>query len=319
MTNSHPKVLVTCPPMLGQIDRFYQSASASGIELVPAAVTQVLSEEELIEILPNYEGWIIGDDPATRRVFEAGAAGKLCAAVKWGIGVDNVDFVACKDLGIPIINTPMMFGQEVADVALGYILSLARQLHAIDHGIRAGNWPKPAGMSLSGKTMALVGYGDIGRQVAKRGTCLGMNVIVYDPFVKAESIDSTVELQAWPNRVDEADFVVFTCALTSKNTHMFNDEIIKLCKSTAYVVNVARGPLIDEEALTLALEQGRLAGAALDVFEAEPLPLSSRLRKLPCCIFGSHNGSNTVDAVQRASLRSIELISGFLSQIQQKE
>jgi D-3-phosphoglycerate dehydrogenase len=100
------KILVTCPPMLGMINEFIPYAAQQGFELVPAKVTQTLTQEELMVLLPQFDGWIIGDDPATRRVFEAGQAGRLKAAVKWGIGVDNVDFAACKDLGIPIINTP---------------------------------------------------------------------------------------------------------------------------------------------------------------------------------------------------------------------
>src|SRR3546814_10081018 len=135
----------------------------------------------MVDLLPQYEGWIIGDDPATRRVVEAGKAGRLKAAVKWGIGVDNVDFAACKDLDIPIVNTPNMFGGEVADVAVGYVIGLARQLFQIDRGIRAGEWPKPAGMSLAGKRVALVGFGDIGRSTARRLAAFDMPIIAYDP------------------------------------------------------------------------------------------------------------------------------------------
>ena len=119
------RVLVTCPPMLGMIDSYIAPAADLGLSLQPANVTQTLSETELINLLPHYDGWIIGDDPATRAVFEAGKRGSLRAAVKWGIGVDNVDFSACKDLEIPIANTPGMFGSEVADIAVGYLIAIA--------------------------------------------------------------------------------------------------------------------------------------------------------------------------------------------------
>jgi D-3-phosphoglycerate dehydrogenase len=118
------RVLVTCPPMLGMFNEFVEPAKKLGIELVAASTTQVLSEAELIDLLPDYDGWIIGDDPATKKVFEAGIKGKLKAAVKWGIGVDNVDFKACEELNIPIINTPNMFGGEVADVGMSLLLAL---------------------------------------------------------------------------------------------------------------------------------------------------------------------------------------------------
>ena len=112
------KILVTCPPMLGMMEELRHYFQQKNVDVHCPDVVQTLSEDELCTLVPEYDGWIIGDDPATRRVFEAGRLGKLKAAVKWGIGVDNVDFQACEELGIPITNTPMMFGREVADVAM---------------------------------------------------------------------------------------------------------------------------------------------------------------------------------------------------------
>lgn len=306
------KVLVTCPPMLGMIDEFIPVAGARGFELVPAKVTQTLSQGELVELLPRYEGWIIGDDPATRRVFEAGKAGKLKAAVKWGIGVDNVDFAACKELGIPVVNTPNMFGGEVADVAVGYVIGLARHLFLIDRGIRAGEWPKPAGMSLTGKRVALAGFGDIGRSVAKRLLAFDMRIVAYDPGIEGDGGIGGVERAVWPQRIEEADFIVLTCALNAANRHMLGRQVLDHAKPGVFVVNVARGPLIDETALVAALQSGRVSAAALDVFEEEPLPMSSDLRDLPLCILGSHNGSNTRDAVRRASHEAMNKLFAFL-------
>ncbi len=313
------RVLVTCPPMLGMLDEFIPLAAAQDLELVPAKVTQTLSEEELMAVLPQYDGWIIGDDPATRRVFEAGKAGRLKAAVKWGIGVDNVDFAACKDLGIPIINTPQMFGGEVADVAVAYVIGLARQLFAIDRGVREGGWPKPAGISLAGKRVGLVGFGDIGRAVAKRLLACDMRVTAYDPGVEGDAGFAGVERAAWPARVEEADFLVFTCALNPKNRHMLNAEVLAQTKHGLMVINVARGQLIDEAALIAALNDGRVAGAALDVFEEEPLPRSSRLRTSSKNIFGSHNGSNTIDAVRRATTEALRQMVQFLEEVTSKK
>lgn len=306
------KILVTCPPMLGLIDEFIPLAREKGFELVPAKVTQTLSQDELVALLPQYDGWIIGDDPATRRVFEAGKAGRLKAAVKWGIGVDNVDFAACKDLGIPIINTPQMFGAEVADVALAYVIGLARQLFFIDRGVREGGWPKPAGMSLGGKKVGLVGFGDIGRALAKRLLACEMEVVAYDPGVEGDGGLPGVQRAAWPARVEEADFLVFTCSLNERNRHMLDAEVLARCRAGVQVVNVARGPLIDEPALVAALQSGHVRAAALDVFEDEPLPHDSPLRPMAQCVFGSHNGSNTRDAVRRASKEAMSRLFGFL-------
>jgi len=306
------KVLVTCPPMLGMIDSFRPLFEQSGVDLTTPEVVQTLSVEELKELVPQHDGWIIGDDPATREVFTAGKAGRLKAAVKWGIGVDNVDFDACENLEIPIINTPDMFGAEVADIAVGYVVALARETFEIDRGVREGQWPKPRGISLSGKTVALVGLGDIGRNTAKRLLAAEMQVIAYDPFASQDMEFNGVIMASWPDRVEEADYIVVTSSLTLSSHHMVNSEVFAKAKQGVRVVNVGRGPVIDEQALVESLKTGKVYSAALDVFEAEPLPLNSYLRTHPHCVFGSHNASNTTDAVERTSNIAIKKLFGYL-------
>lgn len=308
------KILVTCPPMLRMIDSFRPLFEKYGATATAPDVVQTLSVKELMQLVPQHDGWIIGDDPATREVFEAGKAGKLKAAVKWGIGVDNVDFAACKDLGIPITNTPNMFGGEVADIAVGYVIALARQTFDIDRGVRAGEWPKPRGISLEGKTVALVGYGDIGKNTAKRLIAADMKIIAYDPFAPNDSTLPQVQRATWPQRINEADFIVINCALTTSSHHMLNAEVLAQCKPGVRVVNVGRGPIIQESALEAALHSGRVLSAALDVFEAEPLPMHSPLRSYPHCVFGSHNASNTEDAVARTSEIAIQKLFKFMNE-----
>jgi D-3-phosphoglycerate dehydrogenase len=299
--------------MLRAIDRFRDEFARLGIEITTPNVTQILSEEELLNLVPQFDGWIIGDDPATLRVFTEGKAGKLKAAVKWGVGVDNVDFAACKDLGIPISNTSGMFGKEVADIAIGYLIALARETFSIDRAVKSGQWIKPAGMSLSGKTVALVGYGDIGRNTAKRLLACELNVIAYDPYYKQIPGMEMVQSATWPNRISEADFVVITCALTPENRRLINATSLASMKTGVRIINVSRGPLIDEEALDAALTEGRVHSAALEVMEIEPLPSHSKLRRHGNrVLFGTHNASNTVDAVNRTSHKAIELMAGFL-------
>ena len=305
------KALVTCPPMLGMIEEFRALFESRGVELTPAKVVQTLSEDELCALLPGFDGWIIGDDPATRRVFAAGKAGRLKAAVKWGIGVDNVDFSACKDMNIPITNCPNMFGAEVADVGMSYISALARETFIIDRGVRAGQWPKPRGISLAGRTLGLVGLGDIGRNLARRALAADLKVVAYDPFYAGPLPDGIARAN-WPERIGEADFLAFTCALTPGNHHMLNAAVLAQAKPGVRVVNVARGPLVDEAALFAALQSGHVHSAALDVFEVEPLPAASPLRGLPQTIFGSHNGSNSADAVRHCSLFAVDKLLGYL-------
>lgn len=307
------KVIITCPPMIGQIDRLTTYAIDKGLEIEAADVVQTLSESQLVELIPGYDGWIIGDDPASYKVFEAAASGRLKAAVKWGIGVDNVDFDACDRLSIPIMNTPNMFGSEVADVATAYIVGLARRLFIIDRQIRQEcSWPKVAGISLEGKNAGVVGMGDIGQQLCRRLTVFGMNLYGFDPFVPEHVVPPGVQITNWPVKLDELDFLVFTCSLNAKNYHMLDHSILEKIKPGCFLVNVARGGLIDEEALIAGLDTGIFSGAALDVFELEPLPISSRLREFPNCILGSHNSSNTEEAVVRASKMAIDKMVEFL-------
>lgn len=306
------RVLLTCPPMLGLVDEFRPAFESAGVELLTPAVVQTLSEDELVRILPHQDGWIAGDDPANRRVLTAGVAGRLRALVKWGIGTDNVDFDAARDLNLAVSNTPGMFGHEVADVAMAYVTGLARELFVIDRSVRAGGWPKPQGVSLHGRVLALAGLGDIGGNVAVRARAAGMRVVGYDPRMEVGTSAGGVDVMRWPNGLDSADFLVLTCPLTAENHHMIDRDTLGLVKPGIRIVNVARGPLISEEALIEAMRSGVVHSAALDVMEAEPLPAISPLREFERCVFGSHNGSNTVDAVRRASHQAINQIFASL-------
>ena len=280
------KILITCPPMIGIKDQVLDRFLALGLEPVFATVVQTLSEAELIELVPQFDGWIIGDDPATRTVLAAGRAGRLKAAVKWGVGIDNVDFDACHDLGIEITHTPGMFGQEVADIAISFLIGLARHTYRIDREVRQGNWPKYRGVSLAAKRIALVGCGDIGFQVLRRLDVMGCEVCVYDPFVEQDKLGGfNCRTENWPEGLEQCDFVIFTCALTESTKGMFGEAEIARCRPGVNVVNVSRGGLIDQAALLAALESGHVAGAALDVFEVEPMN-DARLQALPNCVFG---------------------------------
>jgi len=310
-----PKILVTCPPMLGMIESFRADFAAKGLELTAAQVTQTMSEQELIDLLPGFDGWIIGDDPASSRVLEAGACGKLRAIVKWGVGVDNVDFVAAKRLGLKSANTPGVFGKEVADLAMHYVSGLARHSFRIDREIRSDfAWPKPAGISLAGKNVGLVGFGDIGRNTAKRLLAAEMNLFVYDPYYQHQECIDAMQM-VWPEGLGKMDFVVFTAPLTPETHHMLNVNTAKQLKDGVRIVNVGRGPLIQEAALVEGLASGKIHSVALDVFETEPFSPASQLRQYPDNIFGSHNASNTIDAVARVSKQTIAIIAEMLSDV----
>jgi len=293
--------------MIGAIGSLRDEFTRRGAEVICPQFRQTLSVPELIALVPLYDGWIIGDDPATAEVFAAGRAGRLRAAVKWGVGTDNVDFDGAKAAGFDVANTPGMFSEEVSDVAVGYLLGLARDLFLIDRGVRAGGWPKPSGSSLTGKTVALAGFGNIGRATARKLLAFGLKVIAYDPFFRPDPA-LAVDCAVWPERLGEADFVVLTCALSDSSRHMVDAATLRRTKPGVRIVNVGRGPLINEVDLLAALKSGHVASAALDVFEEEPLPDSSPLRHFDRCILGSHNSSNTKEAVHRTSLKAIEIL-----------
>lgn len=308
-------IMVSCPPMLLSIERYEKLLVEHKMRIHCPDFTAVIPEEELVQLVPQFDGWIIGDDAATANVFAAGREGKLKAAVKWGAGVDNVDFEGAKQVDIPITNTPGMFSDEVADLAAGYVICLARKIIDVHQGVNEGGWPKPVGMSLRGKHAAVVGYGYIGREIVNRLLAFGMSVTAYDPFLDPKSeLPERVQSAVWPQQIEKADYLVLACSLSKDNFHLVNDGIFGQCKKGLHIVNVARGQLIVESSLCAALESGTVAGAALDVVEVEPLQPNNPLRKFGTCIFGSHNGSNTQEAVDRTSTKAIQLIHGFLTQ-----
>ncbi len=300
--------------MLRSIDRYRDRIAALDFKADCPEVVQVLDEDQLCARLPEYDGWIIGDDPATARVFAAGAAGHLKAALKWGVGVDNVDFEGAQQAGIPIKNTPGMFNDEVADLTMAYVIALARELVGVSQGVWNGEWPKPVGISLKDKVAAVVGFGNIGQAVAERLLASKMRIQAYDPYYQPDAgLPASVAVCNWPEGIENADYVILCCSLTEANYHLLDSELLARCKRGVRVVNVSRGPLIDEQALGEALANGQVHSAALDVFENEPLPSKSSLRRFPKCIFGTHNASNTQEAVDRTSGLALDLLSELLA------
>jgi D-3-phosphoglycerate dehydrogenase len=298
--------------MLALQDEFKPVLLSKGIEAVCPDVAQTLTEEELIGLLPGCDGWIIGDDPATSCVVQAGKAGGLRAAVKWGVGVDNIDFQAFAHAEIPIDNTPQMFGTEVADIALGYVIGLARQTFQIDREVRNGRWPKPQGMSLLGKVAGIVGMGDIGQQLAKRLLVCGMKVQGYDPALNDSGV-AGVEMLAWPQGIDACHVLILCCSLNDGTRNMINARSLDLCKFGLFLVNVSRGGLVVGAELATAMDTGQVAGAALDVFEEEPINKDSPILLYEQCIFGSHNASNTLDAARRTTNQAVQKLLSMLA------
>jgi D-3-phosphoglycerate dehydrogenase len=309
---SAERVLITCRQMQNCIDEFRPRLEERQLELVLPEIVQQPSEEDLIEIIGGFDGMIAGDDPLSARVLEH--AKRMRIISKWGVGIDGIDLDAARARGIPVVNTPGVFGGEVADIALGYVVMLARQLHRIDSSVRAGGWFKHEGRSLDGKVLGIAGFGSIGQAVGTRGKGFGMRVVAHDVADAAGAIaaDMGVEMLGRDELFRQSDFLVLCSPLTAETRHMVGEHTLALMQPGSFLVNVGRGPLVDESALVQALDSGQVTAAALDVFEEEPLPLSSGLRRFDQCVFGSHNASNTREGVLRASAKAVEnLLEGL--------
>jgi D-3-phosphoglycerate dehydrogenase len=306
------RIMVTCPPMQRTADEWLPSLSERGIAVELPPVTQHVARADLERLLPQCDGIIAGDEPLDRALLAS--APRLRAISRWGVGMDNVDLEAARELGIEVRNTPAVFADEVADVVIGYLVMLTRHLHAIDAGVHAGDWPKPQGVSLASRMLGIAGLGAIGRAVAKRGLALGMQVVGTDPEPNAQAaaVELGVQLIDLEVLFQQADIVSLNCPLTPENRHLVNADRLGRMKPGSFVINTARGPLVDEPALIDALRSGHLAGAALDVFESEPLAAESPLRALPNVIFGAHNASNTAEAVTRVNRLAIDNLLAVL-------
>lgn len=301
-----PLVLVTCRQMQVELRFHRDRIEKLGYEVVAPELggRQHFTAVELLEYSDRLVGIIAGDDELNREFF-AGAT-KLKTVIRWGIGMDSVDHDAARMQGVTVRNTPGVFGAEVADAAFGYMLNLARGYIAVDNAVRSGEWPKVEGISLAGTQLGIVGLGTIGREIAKRARGFDMNVVAFDPFV--ETPLAAVPLVALEDLLAKSRFIVLACPLTKETFHLINAQRLTLVRPDAFLVNVARGPVVLEADLINALKSGRLGGAALDVFEVEPLPLESELRVLPNVVLGAHNGSNTREGVARASAVAVDFL-----------
>ena len=291
-------ILVSAPYMQPVIDQYLHLLEESGnpVVLVVPQVRERMNEEELLALIGNIDGVIAGDDEFTEKVMAA--APNLKVISKWGTGIDSIDQQAARKMGISVRNTPDAFTHPVADSVLGYMLCFARQLPWMDQDIRAGNWQKTQGFSLGEATLGVIGMGNVGRAVVRRAKAFGMRILCHDiveiPYDFVEEIG--MEVTSKQSLLEQSDFVSLNCDLNTSSHHLIAANELAAMKPTAYLINTARGPLVQEQALVDALETQQIAGAALDVFENEPLPQDSRLRQFENCLMAPHNANSSPSA-----------------------
>lgn len=272
-----------------------------------------LSEQALCEMIPEYDALLIrSDTQVTAKVLQA--AKKLKVVGRAGIGVDNVDLQAAMEQGVIVMNTPDANATTTAELAIAHMFSLSRNLPTANQSVREGKWErsKLMGAEVAHKTLAILGFGTIGRIVAQRGNGLGMRVLAYDPFVAPEVFDKYgAEMVDLETLIRQADYLTLHCPLLEKTRHIIGTEQLGWMKKSARLINCARGGLVDEVALYQALVQGRIAGAALDVYEQEP-PKDSPLLALNNVVFTPHLGASTKEAQVAVSVEIARQVVKYL-------
>lgn len=315
-----PTVLITAPYMLPFIDRFRPVFEHYGLELILVNVEERLTEEDVLSYAGQFDGTICGDDYYTARAMEA-CIPRLKVISKWGTGIDSIDSQAATRLGVQVFRVPNAFTLPVADTTLGYILAFARQQPWMDRSMKSGQWDKIPGRSLSESTLGVVGVGRIGKAVIRRARAFGMQILGVDIVEIAHDfiLENGVEMTSLEDLLARSDFVSLNCDLNPTSYHLINARTLALMKPSSVLVNVARGLVIDEPALVEALGNGTIAGAALDVYETEPLPLDSPLRKMENVLLAPHNANSSPTAWERVHWHTIRnLLTGLGIEIDDK-
>lgn len=306
-------ILFTAPYMIPFLDRFRPTLENYGLELIIPEVNERLESPQILEYAGDFDGTICGDDQYSRPILEA-CSPRLKVISKWGTGIDSIDKDTALELGIQVFRTPNAFTIPVADTIMGYILAFARRQPWMDRQMKAGRWEKLPGRALSECTLGVIGVGNIGKAVLLRAKAFGMqllgnDIIEIDPdFVEA----SEVHMTSLDDLLSRADFVSINCDLNLTSLHLINQDTLAKMKPSAILINTARGQVIDEEEFINALANNTLAGAALDVFEVEPIPSDSPLLGMDNVILAPHNANSSPTAWEQVHWNTIRnLLDGL--------
>lgn len=272
-------------------------------EVAEVTVATSITPEELVEVIKEYDAIVVRSrTKVTREVIEAGS--KLKVIARAGVGVDNVDVQAATEKGIMVINAPESTSITVAEHSMGLMMSLARKISIADKSVKSGQWEKSKfmGIELNNKTLGIVGMGRIGSQVVIRAKAFNMEILVYDPYISKEAgAEMGVSVVDLETLLKESDVITIHVPLTPETRHLISTREMEIMKNTAFIINCARGGIVDEDALYYALKNDIIGGAALDVFESEP-PQESPLLELDNLLATPHIGASTAEAQRDAAL-----------------
>lgn len=309
-----PTVLFSAPYMLPFVDRFRPVFNHYGIDLIlPDRVAERLEEADILKYAGQFDGALCGDDRYTARVLEA-CAPRLKVISKWGTGVDSINAETCARLGIQLGRTPNAFTLPVADTVMGYMLAFARRQPWMDKAMKSGVWDKIPGKALHEQTLGIIGVGTIGKTLARRARAFGMKIFGTD-IIEIDHVfiaETGIQMTDLATLMANSDYISLNCDLNPTSYHLINAETLSFADPTSILINTARGPLVDEPALVAALQAGQLAGAALDVFESEPLPADSPLLKMDNVLLAPHNANSSPAAWERVHWNTIKnLLDGL--------
>lgn len=283
------KVLISSSHMQSRLDRYRDLLEKNNIDVDTITRLQFVPETDLLGIIEPYHAIICSDDEITDKVLARAKNLKIIS--KWGVGTNSIDLESAKRRGIIVYNSPGAFSESCANMVFAYMLHFTRGAIDQDQSVRHGKWSHSSGIALAGKTIGVVGMGNVGQAVAKRAVAFEMRVLGND--IKKVSFDKMVSLE---ELLRESDFVSLHCDLNPTSRYLINEKTLMLMKRTAFLLNTARGPVVDETALIRALENKTIAGAGLDVFEVEPLPPASPLCRMVKVLLTPHNAYNTIEA-----------------------
>lgn len=301
-----PVILLSAPYMLPFVERFRPIFDHYKIELLLPVVNERLEEEEILAYAGQFDGAICGDDRYTARVLHA-CSPRLKVVSKWGTGTDSIDRAACDRLGIQLRNTLNAFTLPVADSVLGYVLAFARQQPWMDRAIKAGEWKKIPGRSLSECTLGVIGVGNIGKAVVRRASSFGMTLLGNDivPIPTDFLTEFKVSSVSLSELAQRSDFISVNCDLNPTSKHLVDKALLDQMKANAVLINTARGPIVNEKDLVNALQEKKIAGAGLDVFEDEPIPADSPLLKMDNVLLAPHNSNSSPTAWENVHWNTI--------------
>jgi D-3-phosphoglycerate dehydrogenase len=298
------KILIATRSFGSTSTKPWEMLELAGCDLVKADMSRDMTEERLMGLLAEADGAIVGVVPMTARVLERSP--RLKVVSMHGVGVDHIDVTVASRLGIVVANCVGTNDQAVADLTVGLMISIARSIPRVDQDLRAGGWGRYKGVELWNKTLGLVGFGKIGRAVAKRALGFDMRVLVYDPYVEvSDLVLQGIDSMPLDEVIKRADYLSLHAPLNADTQHMIGEPQFEAMKSTAYLINTARGGLVDELALYAALTENQIAGAALDVYALEP-PVDSPLLGLSNVVVTPHVGAHTREAIERTSVMAVE-------------